>query len=247
MDSKPKFDTAQVYRTVAELLPTEGRDFNLKLATDKDGKQSVVLEGLTPLGKAWLPFLKERLENPLKDKGVGVEQAAAGVTAPVATVNTVRAAITAEFDAKLQARLTDQLNLVTRTRDETLRLQKARVTHLGPETAPDEKERNAMNAQRKAEQELKRLQTVRDKVQAIRKTVAERAVRAAEYDKQAGRDRSFDPDAPLKSLFEQSDVDARFRRAESTIEQMAEHAVMMDALGESAVHELKQYSLPRGK
>lgn len=94
MDVRPQFDTAWVYRTVADLLPTEGRDFNLKLATATDGRQSIVLEGLTPMGMAWLPFLKERLEHPLKTQGVGVEQHPR--TRPD------------EFDAKLQARLRDQ-------------------------------------------------------------------------------------------------------------------------------------------
>lgn len=93
MDSKPKFDTAQVYRAIADLLPTEGRDFNLKLATDADGNQSVILESLTPLGGAWLPFLKERLENPLGAQGVGVEQARRKDD---------------EFTVRLDARLRDQ-------------------------------------------------------------------------------------------------------------------------------------------
>lgn len=231
MDS-PKLNTAEVYKTVAELLPQEGRDFNLKLAVNEDGKQSVLLEGLTPMGNAWLPFLRDRLSSPMKEKGFGVEHVGPGAqNNQAATVNTVRKTVTAEFDAKLQARIKDQETVAAKFRE---------AIKSGTDT-------EAAGGLRTAEREIARLKDIQAKVQAIRKTVTERAVRAAEYDRQAGSDRSVDLDAPLKSLFEQADVDTRLRRAETAIEQMAEHAVALDQLGNSAVHELKQYSLPKGK
>lgn len=222
MDS-PKLNTAEVYKTVAELLPQEGRDFNLKLAVNKDGKQSVLLEGLTPMGNAWLPFLRDRLSSPMKEKGFGVEQVGPGAqNNQAATVNTVRKTVTDESDAKIQARIRDQESVLEKQR----------------------KEQNGLAA-RKTEREIARLKSVATRMQAIRKTVGERARKAAEVDKAAGRDLSVDPDAPLKTLFDQSDVDARFRRAEDAIVQMAEHAVAMDELGSTAVNDLKQYALTK--
>ena len=224
MESRPKVDTAAVYRTVADLLPQEGRDYNLKLATAQDGAQSVVIEGLTPMGKAWIPFLEERLRNPGGGAGAGVISSDGSLQANAETVNSVRKAVVAEYDAKRQARIRDQEKLAAKSR-----------------------ENKDVAAARKAEAEISRLMAVSARVIKIRESLVARAVREAEADRAAGKDLGVDPDAPLTTLFDRTDVDTRLRRAESGIEMMAERSVDIARIGASVVHDLKQYALNKNK
>lgn len=232
MADMPNINTAEVYRTVADLLPAEGRDFRINLATNKaDGKQDLLVEGLTPMGKAWVPFLVERLRAQLKPSGIGVE----GKATDLQTVNTVRRSVTEEFDEKLKARIADLENAAKR------RAEIVERTRQSGSSGADEAK--ALNAQREAEAQVRHLKLVAAKVSQIRQAIEDRARKAAEKDKEDGQDWSVDPDAPLETLFDRTNAEDRMRAKEDAVLRMAEHAAQMDELGGQAVHAAKYYVL----
>ena len=61
MTGMPNLTVSAVYRVVADTLPREGRDYGIEFTTGENGEQRVLLRGFTPMGVAWLPFLRERL------------------------------------------------------------------------------------------------------------------------------------------------------------------------------------------
>lgn len=246
MADQPKINAVDVYRTVADLLPVEGRDFKINLATHTgDGKQDLLVEGLTPMGKAWVPFLIEKLGLQMKDQGVGVENATTGeVKAELPTVNSIRRAIVDEFDSKLQARIHDQEVVAKQNAEKAAAAQKAKDANPGEAQAADDA-RKALNAQRNAESSARHLKAVAAKVSQIRANVAERAKKVAEKEKETGQDWSVDPEAPLETLFDRTNAEDRLRKKEDLILRMAELAVQMDDLGGQAVHMAKFYALTK--
>ena len=57
-----------LYGSIADALPQEGRDYTVSLGTDEHGNvKSVRLDGITPLGDAWIPhamrMLREKIDG----------------------------------------------------------------------------------------------------------------------------------------------------------------------------------------
>lgn len=56
-----------LYGSIADALPQEGRDYTVSLGTDAHGNvKSVRLDGITPLGDAWIPHAMRRLRETIE-------------------------------------------------------------------------------------------------------------------------------------------------------------------------------------
>ena len=227
-----RIDTAAVYRTVADLLPQEGRDFGIALSNKPDGSQNIDIKAITPLGKAWVPFLVARLKAD---------------DAKEPTVAAIRRKVQAEADAKLQSRIRDMEETARRKRAEADKMRDARIAADGEKSPVRADEAKALEELRTAEEEAKRLRDVAGRVKDIRTTVDARARKAAEEEVKKGRDWRVDFDAPLESLFERTDAETKLREKERIIQQMAEQVSALDRLGDAAVQVAKQYALDKNK
>lgn len=58
------YRTSVVYEKLAQLLPTEGRDYNLKISYPESGDNvSISFEPITELGKMWCDYCRKALKG----------------------------------------------------------------------------------------------------------------------------------------------------------------------------------------
>lgn len=255
MAGKSKVDTAAVYRTIADMLPVEVRDYRLHLSTAvSDGSETILVEGVTAMGMAWVPFLRDKLEALLKQSGVGVEivgqkevkhneASADEARADQITVKTLRKKAADATAAEVAKRI-EALKADVKAKEDALAKLQKELKDVG---GRDDELRKAFNEKRAADRALQHAKLVDAKVAQIRATVEQRAVKRAETEKQAGNDWSVDQDAPITTLFDRMDVENRMGDKEQGILRMAELAAQMDEIGERAVSSASKYALTKKK
>jgi len=241
---KPKINTQLVYNTVAALLPMEGRDFTIDSGVDGENKPTLLISPLTPIGRAWVPFLQQALTAPLQRDGVTVKEG--GATAQeTLTIRSVRQKMEAEADAALKAKLEEARKLVETRKTEAERLRKEQVEKEGDKTNPSEAVRTAYRQTNEAAMEAARLHRMSAKIAGIRQELDKAATDAANADAKQGRNWAVDLDAPLTSLFDQQDVQAKLKQREDLVTEIARQRAETDAVLLQAVQVAKQYIIQK--
>lgn len=243
---KPRIDTTTVYSTAADLLPLEGRDYTIDAEFTPDGKPRLLITPKTPIGRAWVPFLKERLEKPMEANGVSVGEAASAVTSETVTIKSLRAKIEAEAKAALTKRIADANARQQAKMKEAAAAREAAVK-AGRDARSDAAVRKANQEANEAAVAAHRLQRIASRIERIRSDVDAAATKAATDDEKDGKNWAVDMEAPLATLFERQDANDRFRQKEDLIFRIAEHAVTIDELRENAIRSAKQYIIPKPK
>lgn len=242
MSDRPEVNTALVYGKVAELLPTEGRDFLIDAAYDPERRAQLSITPLTPLGRAWVPFLAESLRTEMAQIGVaGISDGKPAVQTESETIRTVRARIEAEAAEKRKSRIAEaEKDLADR------RAEMKAVRERQPPASVEEVRKSAVAANN-ASLNLYNLQRTSSRVDGIRSEVDAAAETAAREDEKKGKPWAVDLDAPLTSLFDRQDISRKLREKEYLLEQIATHAVAIDDLKNQAVTVAKQYILQKGQ
>lgn len=243
--SNKKIDTKAVYQTVADSLPEEGRDFKLGVVTDDDGNEKLVIDAITPLGKAWVPFLQNRFSGG--DGGTVVSAASSKQDDEVLTVTKIRENAEAATAAALKTKV-DSLAADERLKRQAMdAAKKARIAANGENAPMSDEEREAIRLTNAAAAETWKATRVKHRVEQVREAVNAKAKEEAEADKAKGKIWEVDMNAPITTLFDREDATAKFKRKEEAIVRAAELAVASDEFFDRAVRMAKQYILPKVK
>lgn len=237
MDKKA-IDIAAVYRTVADTLPTEGRDFTLDTATAPDGSQRVVLTPTSAIGNSWAPHLRKALDATLGAAGAKTELAG-NVGSETVTVASIRAKVEAEAAEALAAQI--------EANKADVKAKQAALAELKKKTpqASAIELRDAMQAAKAAEIYSRKLAKLSAKVKAVRDRVDASAKAAALADEENGQPWAIDMNAPLTTMFDREDATRKFRQKEQDILHVAQREIDTDLLISDAVAVAKQYILQK--
>lgn len=237
MDKKA-IDVAAVYRTVADTLPTEGRDFTLDTVTNPDGSQKLVITPKTALGNAWVPHLQKALGASM---GADVKTELSGTTSiEVATVKSIRAKVEAEAAAALAKQVEATKNDIAKKTEELAKLRK----QTPPAGAIDM--RNAEGGLKHAELYAAKLAKLEKRVPVVRAKVDNDAKAAAVADEKKGISWAIDLNAPLTTKFEQEDAYNKLQQKEQDVLHIAQRQIDIEELYDNAVTVAKQYSVQKG-
>lgn len=237
MDKKA-IDVAAVYRTVADTLPAEGRDFTLDTVTAPDGSQKVVLTPISPIGNSWAPHLRKALDAAIGKDGTKTELAGS-VGNEVVTVASIR--------AKVEAEAAETLSKQVEAAKKDIAAKKAALDELrrkSPQASAIEL-RDANQALRAAELYSSKLAKLPAKVKAARTKVDELAKSAALADEKNGRPWAIDMNAPLTTMFDREDAAKKLRQKEQDVLHIAQREIDTDLLVDDAVAVAKQYILQK--
>lgn len=238
MDRKA-IDTAAVYRTVADTLPTEGRDFTLDTVTNADGSQKLVITPKSAIGNAWIPHLQRALDATMKGDGVKTELSGTA-NAEVVTVASLRAKVESEAATALAKQVeATKKDIAAKT---------AELGKLKQQTPPAGAIdiRNAAGALKASERYAAKLARLAKRVPAVRAKIDADAKAAALADEKKGQSWALDLNAPLETKFEQEDAYEKLWQKEQDVLHIAQREIDIEALHDNAVALAKQYSVQKG-
>lgn len=232
-----KINMSAVYNTVANMLPTEGRDFMINTENDANNNQRLVIKSLTPLGKDWVPHLQAQL---MKN---GAVNAVTGDAKPVnqehETIVQMIKRLTDEADAKRATRIAELRREHERKSAEIKELQK-RVKAGEPEPAGLREEINKLNTLHSAWVSAVR---VSKNIPEVRSRVDAAAETAAKEDAARGVVWAVSPDEEVKTLFDKQDITRKISAKATLIEEVAKLEAAASDKFRKAVDIAKQYTI----
>lgn len=232
-----KINMSMVYNTVANMLPTEGRDFVINTDKDADNNQRLVIKPLTPLGKDWVPHLQAQL---MKNGAVNtVTGDAKPVNQEHETIVQMIKRLTDEADAKRATRIAELRREHERKAAAIKELQK-QVKAGDPEPADLRGEINKLKALHSAWVSAVKVSKA---VPDVRRRVEAAAETAAKEDASRGVMWAVSPDEEVKTLFDKQDITRKISDKATLIEEVARLEVAANDKFRKAVDIAKQYTI----
>ncbi len=225
-------NVAELYKTVADVLPTEGRDFTLDEVTAQTGGTTVLITPVSQIGRAWVPFLRDALTKTLANDGTHVEIAGHTQQEPV-TLADLRQAAIAMTDQVLKLRVEATKRDVAEKRDRLVTLQNKTPP------APDAELAAARKAVSEAVHVASKVAKLPSKVIPVRKAIDAAAVQ------EATADEAVDPNERLTSLFDRYDMADRLKYKEEQVVKIAQHEVDIDELRAEATDSIRPIARDR--
>lgn len=241
--AQQQIDTTKLYGIIADMMPTEGRDFTIDVKYEDGQKPQLIIKPLTAVGRGFVPALLERLSKPMEEQGVALI-GSDEINQELVTINSIKA----EIEKNAMARLRSSLEDIQRQHKSAIDAMQNEDKARGDKTLSAE----AAKKRKDDADAIKRLDIQRRQIEFMLAHMAEARERvdaasraAAEADAKEGKDWATDLNAPLTVLFDRQDATLKLKQRESLIQRLSAYMFTVDDITNKAAEVGKQYVLQK--